>query len=153
MLRFLFATAVLLSVLVTDTGDATAKLYDEHQAVRIRILDKVTARTRTFDLSVGNTVSYGKLRIKPRSCQKAAPIEEPESAAFLQIWEVDLQNERHWVFSGWMFASSPSLSAMDHPVYDVWVIDCKRPANASIQSEVIEKDSPADESENDTSDN
>ncbi|MDB2682866.1 DUF2155 domain-containing protein [Alphaproteobacteria bacterium] len=88
--------------------------------VRLRSLDKITARTVTFEAQVGSTVTFGNIFIKVAACRKAAPVDEPESAAFLQIW----QGAEEWVFSGWMFASSPGLSHMDHPVYDVWVLDC-----------------------------
>lgn len=92
---------------------------------KLRTLDKVTARTMTFEADVGSTVKFGPLFIKIRSCQKAPPVEQPESASFLQIWENSLKdNSPQWVFSGWMFASSPALSPMDHPIYDVWVLDC-----------------------------
>lgn len=99
--------------------------YDDYAKVSVRILDKITADTKTFDLDIGKTVAFGSIRIRPMACKKAPPIEEPESASFLQIWEKVLNDDDQWVFSGWMFASSPSLSAMEHPVYDVWVIDCK----------------------------
>jgi hypothetical protein len=99
--------------------------YDSYNKVIIRILDKVTAESRTFDLNIGKTVAFGSLRIQPKTCKKAPPIDEPESASFLQIWEKTPEMKDEWVFSGWMFASSPALSAMEHPVYDVWVIDCK----------------------------
>lgn len=101
------------------------KAFDDYNAVTVRILDKITAETRSFDLEVGKTVAFGSIRIRPMTCKKAPPIEEPESASFLQIWEKMPEGGDEWVFSGWMFASSPSLSAMDHPVYDVWVLDCK----------------------------
>jgi hypothetical protein len=101
------------------------KAYDAYNKVVVRILDKVTAESRTFDLNIGKTVAFGSLRIQPKTCKKSPPIEEPESASFLQIWEKTPEMSDQWVFSGWMFASSPSLSAMEHPVYDVWVIDCK----------------------------
>lgn len=78
----------------------------------------------TFDAKVGNTLKFGKIYMKVLSCQKSAPTDQPESAAFLQIWEVTPEQKPEWVFSGWMFASSPALSAMDHPLYDVWVVDC-----------------------------
>lgn len=99
--------------------------YDDYSSVTVRILDKITAETRSFDLAVGKTVKFGSIRIRPMICKKSPPIEEPESVSFLQIWERLPSGENEWIFSGWMFASSPSLSAMDHPVYDVWVLDCK----------------------------
>ena len=100
------------------------KAFDDYPQVKVRILDKITAESRTFDLNIGKTVAYGALRIRPMACKKPPPIEEPESASFLQIWEKVHEADDQWVFSGWMFASSPSLSPMEHPVYDVWVIDC-----------------------------
>lgn len=94
-------------------------------SVRLQSLDKISARTATFEAQVGQTVKFGSLYIKVQSCQKAPPVETPESAAFLQIWQGDGEKQKsEWVFSGWMFASSPALSAMDHPLYDVWVIEC-----------------------------
>lgn len=101
------------------------KAYDDYSKTTVRILDKITAESRTFDLDINKTVAFGSLRIRPMTCKKSPPIEEPESASFLQIWEKMHVGSDEWVFSGWMFASSPSLSAMEHPVYDVWVIDCK----------------------------
>ena len=92
--------------------------------VKLQTLDKATARTMTFNAKVGSTVRFGPLYIRIQSCQKASPIDQPESAAFLQVWEVDTEDKAQWVFSGWMFASSPGLSPMDHPIYDVWVLDC-----------------------------
>lgn len=92
--------------------------------VKLRSLDKITARAETFEASVGATVKFGSLYIKPRTCQEASPLEKPESASFLQIWEMSTEDEPEWVFSGWMYASSPGLSSMDHPIYDVWVLGC-----------------------------
>lgn len=92
-------------------------------------LDKTTARISKFNAPVGKSVRFGTLVITVRACVKHAPEEEPESAAFLQIDEVrpgdrtSVISER--VFSGWMFASSPALSALENPIYDVGVLDCK----------------------------
>jgi hypothetical protein len=99
--------------------------YEEYPTIRLRSLDKITARTLTFDAQVGTIIKFGDIYIKILTCRKPPPVEKTESAAFLQIWEVDkVKDQSRWIFSGWMFASSPALSAMDHPVYDVWVIDC-----------------------------
>ncbi len=103
---------------------AHAAVDQEYKIVKLRSLDKITAHTMTFEAEVGSTVKFGSLFIKTQACRKSPPIETPEAAAFLQIWEVDKDEKPHWVFSGWMFASSPGLSSMDHPIYDVWVIDC-----------------------------
>lgn len=103
------------------------KEYTDTPQVRLRILDKVRAQSRTYDLEVGHTVAYANIRIRPRACRKSSPLDDPESASFLQIWEILPDGKSSWVFSGWMFASSPSLSAMDHAVYDVTVLECRDP--------------------------
>ncbi len=96
-------------------------------------MDKVTARVSTIEAPVGEVVKFGALEIIARTCDKRPPEETPESAAFLDIWEVRQGEAAVSLFRGWMFASSPALSAMEHPVYDVWVLDCKN--NTSSASE------------------
>ena len=94
-------------------------------------LDKVTARVSTFDAPVDEPVRFGSLEITARSCQKRPPEETPESAAFLEIRDIKPGEAPVSVFTGWMFASSPALNALEHPVYDVWVIDCKNESSSS----------------------
>ena len=91
-------------------------------------LDKITARISTLEAGLDQMVTFGSLEIVPRACHKTPPEEPPESAAFLEITDVRPDAEAIRVFTGWMFASSPALSAMEHPVYDVWVLDCKAPS-------------------------
>lgn len=117
----------------------------KYPTVVLQALDKVTARSSTFDVKVGETVQFGKLFIQPRTCQEPSALENPESASFLQIWEsVTGEEETRWVFSGWMFASSPGLSSMSHPIYDVWVIDCKNPSTKT-SSNMTPPDFPEEE--------
>jgi hypothetical protein len=105
-------------------------------------LDKTTARISKFEAPVGKSVRFGRLVITVRACVKHSPEEEPESAAFLQIDELR-EGDRtavsaQRVFSGWMFASSPALSALENPIYDIGVLDCKtattsQPASGSTR--------------------
>ncbi len=88
-------------------------------------LDKVTARVLTIVARLGDTKKIGSLEIIVRACDKRPPEETPESAAFIDVWEVRPGEPASNIFRGWMFASSPALSALEHPVYDVWVLDCK----------------------------
>ncbi|WP_083386812.1 DUF2155 domain-containing protein [Magnetospirillum fulvum] len=88
-------------------------------------LDKVSARVLTIEAPVGTPVRFGSLEIIARACKKRPPEDLPESAAFLDIWELRPGEPTAELFRGWMFASSPALSAMEHPVYDIWVLDCK----------------------------
>ncbi len=91
----------------------------------LQALDKITARVSTIDAPVGDLVRFGTLEIIARSCDKRPPEEPPESAAFVDIWEVRRGEPTEGIFRGWMFASSPALSALEHPVYDVWLLDCR----------------------------
>ena len=107
----------------------------------VRALDKVTATTKDYNVAVGDTLRYGSLEITIRHCEKRPPEETPETFVFLQVLEpgkaikegeepvVDETGEvidPTKLFSGWMFASSPALSSLEHPVYDLWVLDCLR---------------------------
>lgn len=87
-------------------------------------LDKVTARISTFEAPIGRSVRFGTLRIVVRACYKRPPEEPPESAAFMEVHEIRPNETPAQMFVGWMFASSPALSALEHAVYDVWVLDC-----------------------------
>lgn len=96
-----------------------------HRVAVLQGLDKVTARVRQIGAPVGETIELGSLAVTVRACLKTPPTEPPEAAAFLEIDERSNGSER--IFEGWMFASSPGLSALEHPVYDVWVLDCAEP--------------------------
>jgi hypothetical protein len=94
------------------------------ERVVLRWLDKSTARVDQIDVPVGQSVSLGGIDVLVRACRRTAPDQAPEDAAFLEISESRPGEAPQKIFQGWMFASSPSLSALEHPVYDVWVLDC-----------------------------
>ncbi|MEM9469299.1 MAG: DUF2155 domain-containing protein [Pseudomonadota bacterium] len=122
---FFFFLSLCFFMSVALAANAQEAIMDDKQIVKLQALDKSTARTETFQAKVGSTIQYASLYIKIQACRKSKPLEKPENAAFLQVWEVPPGKKKsEWIFSGWMFASSPALSAMDHPVYDVWVLDC-----------------------------
>ena len=125
----------LCSFVCIFSTNANAREMTEYPRVKLQSLDKITARTMTFEAEVGSTLRFGSLYIRVQKCKKASPIEKPESAAFMQIWEINPDSKPEWVFSGWMFSSSPALSAMDHPIYDVWVLDCLVDKNAQAEAE------------------
>lgn len=87
-------------------------------------LNKVTARISTFEAPLNTPVRFGTLEITALRCVKAPPEDTPESEAFLVIREIKPDEQPVELFRGWMLASSPALSALEHPVYDVWVKDC-----------------------------
>lgn len=89
-------------------------------------LNKITARTSALVSPVGSSIRFGNLEVFIRLCWKSSPEETPDSKALLDIWEQKPGEDKKQIFYGWMFASSPALSALEHPVYDITVIDCKQ---------------------------
>jgi hypothetical protein len=90
-------------------------------------LDKITGRIIAFDAAIGETVQFGALQVTARVCYTRPPTEATNTDAFVQVDEVTLQGEVKRIFSGWMFAASPGLHAVEHPIYDVWLNDCASP--------------------------
>jgi len=140
--RFFFAF-ILFTFTLGLSSMAQAERTDQPE-IKLQALNKSTARTVTLTAKVGETIEYGSLFIKTQACRKSDPLDPPENAAFLQIWEVPIGREKsEWAFSGWMFSSSPAVSAMDHAVYDVWVLNCfdstakvAKPVNKVIVNDV-----------------
>jgi len=104
---------------------APAQATIEREGAVLRWLDKVTGRVDTLQVPVNETVRVQTLEIIVRACLERPPEEPPESAAVVDVYEVKPGEPTAEVFRGWMFASSPALSAMEHPVYDLWVLDCR----------------------------
>jgi hypothetical protein len=93
-------------------------------------LDKITGRITSFDVAINETVQFGALQVTPRVCYTRPPTETPNTDAFVEVDEVTLQGEVKRVFTGWTFASSPGLHAVEHPIYDIWLTDCKGATSA-----------------------
>jgi hypothetical protein len=94
----------------------------------LRGLDKITGRPTNIVAPVGGAVHFATLTITARYCYSTPASETPETAAFVQIQDHRPDQTERSVFSGWMYASSPGLNAMEHPLYDVWVISCSAAA-------------------------
>jgi hypothetical protein len=94
-------------------------------------LDKITGRIISFDAAIGETVQFGALQVTARVCYTRPPTEATNTDAFVQVDEVTLQGEVKRIFSGWMFAASPGLHAVEHPIYDVWLSDCASPVKVA----------------------
>ncbi len=105
-------------------GPAAAQEAERLGAI-LQGLDKTTARVSTIEAPLDRPARFGTLQIVARACHKKPPTETPESTAFLEIVDIRPDSPAIPVFTGWMFASSPAVSAMEHPVYDVWVVDCR----------------------------
>jgi hypothetical protein len=88
-------------------------------------LDKITGRIITFDVYIDETVQFGALQITPRVCYTRPPNETQRTSTFVEVDQVSLRATVRRIFTGWMFAESPALNAIDHAVYDVWLVNCK----------------------------
>jgi hypothetical protein len=95
-------------------------------------LDKITGRIISFDVAINETVQFGALQVTPRVCYSRPPTETPNTDSFVEVDEVTLQGEIKRIFDGWMFSASPGLHAVEHPVYDVWLTDCKGGQGPSV---------------------
>src|SRR5690348_17218906 len=91
-------------------------------------LDKVTGRISHLEIPMNKTVEFGALKVTPRVCDTRPPTEAPHTASFVEVDEVKLTGEVERIFTGWMFAESPGLHAVEHPVFDVWLTSCKTPS-------------------------
>ena len=99
----------------------------ENQVAVFAALDKVTARISRLEIKLGDTVKFGALKIKPRTCYTRPPDQQPKTSTFVEVQELQLDSSEKKIFSGWMFAENPGLNAVEHPVYDVWLTDCLSP--------------------------
>ena len=101
------------------------KLTTKKIRVNIVALDKITAKTSDISLSLGEIKKFGLLEIKALKCGEVNSLSEPGQAAYIQVKDVsDNENNQVFVFNGWTFSSSPTLKPLDHPVYDLWLVNC-----------------------------
>jgi hypothetical protein len=98
-------------------------------------LDKITGRIINFDADIGETVQFGALRVKTDACYTRPATEAANTDAFVEVDEITLQGEVKRIFSGWMFAASPGLHGVEHPIYDIWLTDCKMPETTVVSAQ------------------
>lgn len=125
-------------------AEAHADAHGVKRLAILRALDKISGHTTDIDAPAGVPVRYGPLIITAQYCYTVPPEEPPETTAFVQIDEADPGQPAMRLFSGWMFASSPALNGLEHPTYDVWVINCKtdEPAKPSAEAAGAPEDAP-----------
>ena len=93
--------------------------------VEIKALDKITAKTSTLSIKLGEEKYFGNLKIKPLKCKASDIDQPPDTVAYLQVIDIsDKKNDQVFVFNGWTFASSPTLRSLDHAIYDLWLLGC-----------------------------
>lgn len=123
---------VLAAAVVGVPADARAERIDNDVAV-FSALDKVTARISKFEVKLGETYRFGSLKVTPRTCYSRPPTEPPKTSTFVEVDEVLLDGQEKRLFTGWMLAESPGLSAVEHPVFDVWLSQCTAPKAATAK--------------------
>jgi hypothetical protein len=106
-------------------------------------LDKITGRIINFDEDIGETVQFGALRVKTDACYTRPATEAANTDAFVEVDEITLQGEVKRIFSGWMFAASPGLHGIEHPIYDIWLTDCKNPDTTVVSAAPVDTPKPA----------
>jgi hypothetical protein len=111
----------------------------ENKVAVFAALDKVTARISRLEAPLGETVKFGSLKLTPRACYSRPPTEQPKTSTFVEVDETMLSGQEKRLFSGWMFAESPGLNAVEHPVFDVWLTECKQPVRAAAPAAVAAK--------------
>jgi hypothetical protein len=117
--------AVALAGAAATTPAAAQRI--ENQVAVFAALDKVTARISRLEIKLGETVKFGALKVTPRLCYSRPPDQPPKTTTFVNVTEHQLDGSEKKLFSGWMFAESPGLDAVEHPVYDVWLTECLQP--------------------------
>ncbi|EDQ34050.1 hypothetical protein HPDFL43_06335 [Hoeflea phototrophica DFL-43] len=122
--RASFALVIVATASVVGLAQASAARIENPVAVFSGI-DKITGRITTFDVYVGETVQFGALQVTPKVCYSRDESEAPKTTTFVEVDEITLDRKIRRLFTGWMFADSPGLNAVDHAVYDVWLKECK----------------------------
>lgn len=137
-----FSLAITLLAVILVAGPALADKISHPTAV-FNGLDKITGRIIAFEVAINETVQFGSLYVTPRVCYSRPPTETPQTTSFIEVEETDKGNATKKLYAGWMFASSPGLNAVEHPVYDVWLTDCKG-GTQIIRDSVAQPEEPAE---------
>ena len=106
-------------------------------------IDKITGRIITFDVYINETVQFGALQVTPRVCYSRPDTEEPKTNSFVEVDEITLDRKIRRIFTGWMFAESPGLNAVEHAVYDVWLKGCKQKSDVPPPDAAQSETAPA----------
>lgn len=124
--RLARATALVVLACAGFSGLARAERIDNEVAV-FAALDKVTARISKLEVPLNQSVEFGSLKVTPRVCYSRPATEQPKTTSFVEVDEKELDGNTKRIFTGWMFAESPGLNAVEHPVFDIWLTGCSKP--------------------------
>ena len=129
----LIGSAAAISALLVGASSARADHIKNDTAVYSG-LDKITGRIISFKAKMGETVQFGSLQVTSRACYTRPAKEAPQTDSFLEVDEVSSKKEFKRIFSGWMFASSPGLHGLEHPIYDIWLTGCENPGDTIVDA-------------------
>ena len=115
--------AFVAGLALTPVAASAARI--ENPVAAFSGIDKITGRITTFDVYVNETVQFGALQVTPKACYSRDQSEAQKIDGFVEVDEITLDRKIRRIFTGWMFADSPGLNAVEHPVYDVWLTECK----------------------------
>ena len=121
--------STLILALVPSAPSSAQRM--ENAVAIFAALDKVTAKISRLEVPLNETKSFGALKVTPRVCYTRAPTEPPKTTSFVEVDEMLLDGKEKRIFTGWMFADSPGLNAVEHPVFDVWLTGCAQPRGSS----------------------
>jgi hypothetical protein len=124
-MRPVLAGAALAAVSTLTAPDAAVADKISNPIAVFNGLDKITGRIISFEVAINETVQFGALQITPRVCYSRSPTDAPQTDTFAQVDEIDEQKQIKRIFSGWMFADSPGLHGVEHPIFDIWLTACK----------------------------
>ncbi len=136
--------SILVLALLAGAAPAKAERIANPIAV-FAGLDKITGLTTTFEARIGEEKRFGGLFVKADACYTRDITEEPKTTSFVEVEEIEPDDTRKKIFSGWMFAESPGLSAVEHPIYDVWLTGCRDPNAPPPVIEQVPDTAPVDD--------
>ena len=123
--RFLASVLAVAAAGLALTPVSSEAARIENPVAAFSGIDKITGRITNFDVYIGETVQFGALQVTPKVCYSRDDTEAQKVTSFVEVDEITLDRKIRRIFTGWMFADSPGLNAVEHPVYDVWLVECK----------------------------
>jgi len=132
-LAMLTSVATLFPLMTVQSQEEGTRI--ENTVAEFSGIDKITGRIIKFDVYIGETVQFGALQVTPRVCYTRPITETPKTTSFLEVDEITLDRKIRRIFTGWMFADSPGLNAVEHSIYDIWLNDCKQQSDIAPPSD------------------
>lgn len=117
--------AIAITSASAQSDDSSTEARITNKVAEFSGIDKITGRIIKFDVYIDETVQFGALQVTPRVCYSRPITEKPKTTSFIEVDEITLDRKIRRIFTGWMFADSPGLNAIEHPIYDIWLNNCK----------------------------